>query len=97
MARRITAQEFMSTPPRRQRGRPSLLAPYASDLVTMRSKRYSLSEIREFLKLNDVEVGVSTICMFFKRREAVEAEARNQPGQDQLNPSTDTAGAVNDR
>jgi hypothetical protein len=65
----ITADDFMRTPPRRRRGRPSLLAPYADDLALMKAKGYKLDEMQEFLELNEVKVGVSTISMFFTRKD----------------------------
>ena len=64
----ITADDFMRKPPRRRRGRPSLLAPYADDLAKMKASGYQLADMREFLELNEVKVGVSTISMFFARK-----------------------------
>jgi hypothetical protein len=70
MPPRISADDFMSKPPRPRRGRPSSLAPFAADLTKMRDKGYALAEQKEFLALNGVEVGVSTISMFFSRQKA---------------------------
>lgn len=69
MPPRISADEFMRKPPRGRRGRPSSLAPYAADLKKMRDNNYGLAELQEYLKLNGVVVGVSTISMFFARQQ----------------------------
>lgn len=76
--RRITADEYMRQPPRPdRRGRPSLLAPYAADLAKMRANHYQLADLQDFLKKNGVEVGVSTISMFFARQKQKQGGAKS--------------------
>ncbi|WP_207002654.1 hypothetical protein [Trinickia mobilis] len=63
----ITAAEFMAKTPRKGGERVSRLRPYETEILALREKGYSYSQIRDFLLQNGVSVVTETVVSFIKR------------------------------
>ena len=64
--KKISATEFMAT--RKQAGKNSKLEPYRDDILLLKKEGYTQQQIMDFLKLNGVSVGMTTLNWFIRSR-----------------------------
>ncbi|MFC3874256.1 hypothetical protein [Neisseria musculi] len=64
---KISAAEFIKT--HQKNGRSSKLEPYREDILLLKSKGYTQQQILEFLKLNGITVGMTTLNWFIRSRQ----------------------------
>ncbi len=63
---KISAQEFMKK--ENQTGRKSKLDPFQDDILLLKTHGYTQQQILDFLKMNDVVVGMTTLNWFIRSR-----------------------------
>ncbi len=71
----ISVEKFITE--QEEKGRRSKLEPFKSDILLLKQKGFSQKQIQQFLKENDLEVGLTTINWFVKTR--LRTEQSNQP------------------
>lgn len=64
--KKISAAEFMAT--HKQAGKNSKLEPYRDDILLLKKEGYTQQQIMDFLKLNGVSVGMTTLNWFIRSR-----------------------------
>ena len=64
--KKISATEFMET--HKQAGKNSKLEPYRDDILLLKKEGYTQQQIIDFLKLNGVSVGMTTLNWFIRSR-----------------------------
>ena len=64
--KKISATEFMAT--RKQAGKNSKLEPYRDDILLLKKEGYTQQQIMDFLKLNGVSIGMTTLNWFIRSR-----------------------------
>jgi hypothetical protein len=78
----------------------SRLAPYWDDIKTLRGKKCTLSQICDFLALNDVEMSVAGLSKYISRREATELSGRKsqtpKPTKSANSTTSATASPITD-
>lgn len=70
----MNVDDFMKATPITGKGRRSRLMPYLEDIKKLREKDYSLSQICDFLKANNVTATVATVSSFIRRHITKEGE-----------------------
>ncbi|OSI07428.1 Uncharacterised protein [Neisseria animaloris] len=63
---KISAAEFIQA--HQKKGRCSKLEPYREDILLLKSQGYTQQQILDFLKMNDVTVGMTTLNWFIRSR-----------------------------
>jgi len=91
----LTRDEFKKgrNPQQRKAGK---LVPWKEDIAALRQDGYSLKQVQEFLRANQVEATVQEICIAHKgyRKKAVESVCRSDEQSPDPNQQTVTSQPV---
>ncbi|MDO1509509.1 MULTISPECIES: hypothetical protein [unclassified Neisseria] len=80
---KISAAEFIQA--HQKRGRSSKLEPYREDILLLKSHGYTQQQILDFLKMNGITVGMTTLNWFIRSR--TETDEKKSVRQNQKIPS----------
>lgn len=80
---KISAAEFIQA--HQKKGRSSKLEPYREDILLLKSQGYTQQQILDFLKMNGITVGMTTLNWFIRSR--TETDEKKSVRQNQKFPS----------